>query len=79
MFRRFARLAGNLYAAVIQLRNAITHAVLRELVTIRSERIRLDDLGPCLEICLVNAEHGFSMRRVQLFHIALLPHRFVKQ
>ena len=58
----FARFAGNFDAAMIQLRDAIGHAELRELVAIRAERIGLDDLRAGFDVGLVDSKDGFGVR-----------------
>ena len=79
MLGGFARLAGDFHGAMIELRDAVGHAELRELVAVGAEGIGFDELRAGFDVGLMNVEDGFAVRGVEFIHAALRAHGFVQQ
>ena len=77
--RGFARLAGDFYAAMIQLGDAVGQSELREFVAIRAECIGLNDLRARFDIGLMDAEDGFGCDEFSSSMRALRADGFVEQ
>jgi hypothetical protein len=75
----FPRLARDLYAAMIELCNAIFQAKRGKFVAVRSKRIGFDDVSARLEVGHVNAKYIFRAGGVQFVHATLRSKRLMEQ
>ena len=71
MPRSLASLASNLYAAVIEFRDALFQSKRAQFISVRAKRVGLDNVRTGFEICHMNAKHFFGARGIQLIHAAL--------
>jgi hypothetical protein len=64
---------------MVQLCDAVGHSELREFVPIRAEGIGLDYLSARFDVRLMDAKHGFRVRRIELVNAALRADCFVEE
>jgi len=79
MLGGLARITGNFHAAVIQFRDAVGHADLREFVAICAEGVGFNELRAGFDVGLVNAEYGFGVGGVELVDAALGASGFIEE
>ena len=75
---RFTRFAGDLDAAAVEALNFVSEAEWRELETVGTEGVGLNNLGAGFNVGLVHAKYGLGLRGIQLIEAALRPDGFVQ-